>query len=160
EIVDEIAVCLPPNSEAYIEPIARICEEEGRVVRIPVPPSGLVVPGGREETIDGTVITSLAYGPDRAIALVFKRLFDIALSSLVLIVFSPVMAAISVAIWFGSGGPVLFRQVRVGLRGRPFRVIKFRTMGVDAESRLEELRAQNELAGPAFKMSNDPRISH
>jgi len=56
-------------------------------------------------------------------------------------------------------GPVLFQQTRVGLHGRPFKVAKFRSMSPDAEGRLEELRIQNEIRGPAFKLTNDPRLT-
>ena len=58
-----------------------------------------------------------------------------------------------------SPGPVFFRQVRVGKNGRPFRMYKFRSMHIDAEARLESLRAQNEASGPVFKMKNDPRVT-
>jgi exopolysaccharide biosynthesis polyprenyl glycosylphosphotransferase len=159
QIVDEVAVCLPPESERFIEPIARLCEEEGHVVRIPVPDSGLIVPGGRQESFGGTTILSLSYGPDRAIAMATKRLLDIITASLTLIVLSPVLLAIGLAIRLDNGAPILFQQERVGLRGRRFRVVKFRTMAPDAEDRLDGLLERNELAGPAFKMSHDPRVS-
>jgi exopolysaccharide biosynthesis polyprenyl glycosylphosphotransferase len=158
-VVDEVAVCIPPGSEHLTEPITTICEEEGRVVRIPVPDSGLIVPGARLESIAGTTIMSMSYGPDRAVALVAKRLVDIAVAAFMLIVFAPVIVAIAVAIRVDDGSPILFRQVRVGLRGRPFRVVKFRTMTSDAEAQLESLLERNELVGPAFKMSDDPRVS-
>ncbi len=58
-----------------------------------------------------------------------------------------------------DGRPVLFRQERVGLHGRPFQVVKFRTMATDAEARLEELAALNEIRGPAFKLTHDPRMT-
>jgi exopolysaccharide biosynthesis polyprenyl glycosylphosphotransferase len=159
QIVDEVAVCLPPESGRFIGPIAQICEEEGHVVRIPVPDSGLILPGGRQESFGGTTIMSLSYGPDRAIALAIKRLVDIATAGCTLVVLSPVLLVIALAIGLDGGGPILFRQERVGLRGRRFRVVKFRTMACDAEDRLDGLLGRNELAGPAFKMSHDPRVS-
>jgi lipopolysaccharide/colanic/teichoic acid biosynthesis glycosyltransferase len=58
-----------------------------------------------------------------------------------------------------SKGPVFFKQIRCGLHGRTFEIYKFRTMGVDAEERLEELMSLNEREGPVFKMRNDPRIT-
>ena len=159
EIVDEVAICLPAASEQYIEPITRLCEEEGRVVRIPVPASGLIIPGGRLERVGGMTILTLSYGPDRTVGLVTKRLLDVVVASVALIAFSPVLLLITVALRLQEGAPVLFRQVRIGLHGRPFRVVKFRTMGPDAESQLESLLEQNELAGHAFKLSHDPRVS-
>ncbi len=88
-----------------------------------------------------------------------KRLFDI-LGSLALIVLSgPVMLAVALAIKLDDGGPVFFRQVRVGKDGRLFRCFKFRSMVVDAEKLLSQLRQQNESDGVLFKMEKDPRIT-
>jgi exopolysaccharide biosynthesis polyprenyl glycosylphosphotransferase len=88
-----------------------------------------------------------------------KRTFDVALAGLVLLVVTPVMVAATIAIKIDSPGPVFFGQSRVGRHGRRFRVLKFRTMGIDAEDRLAELRTQNEADGPLFKMADDPRIT-
>jgi exopolysaccharide biosynthesis polyprenyl glycosylphosphotransferase len=81
------------------------------------------------------------------------------LALLLVIVLSPVLVGIAVWIAVDSRGPVLFRQTRAGTGGRPFTVYKFRTMAVDAESRLEELRALNESDGLLFKMRRDPRVT-
>jgi exopolysaccharide biosynthesis polyprenyl glycosylphosphotransferase len=88
-----------------------------------------------------------------------KRTFDIAASTFVLVVFSPVMTLIAVAVKLSSPGPILFRQERVGYHGRPFTVLKFRTMVADAEERLPELLDLNEATGPLFKMAHDPRVT-
>ena len=69
------------------------------------------------------------------------------------------LGALALAIKLDSPGPVFFRQRRVGLQGRTFDIFKFRSMYLDAEERLESLRAQNEMSGPVFKMKNDPRIT-
>ena len=66
---------------------------------------------------------------------------------------------IAIAIALDDGRPVLFRQKRVGLHGRPFAVVKFRTMTADAEARCAELADRNEIAGQAFKLTDDPRIT-
>jgi len=66
---------------------------------------------------------------------------------------------IAVLIKLTSKGPVLFRQQRSGLNGRPFTIYKFRTMGVDAEQRKQELASRNEMRGPVFKVTNDPRVT-
>jgi lipopolysaccharide/colanic/teichoic acid biosynthesis glycosyltransferase len=77
-----------------------------------------------------------------------------------LIVLAPVLMTIALLIWLESPGPVLFRQVRRGLWGRPFRMLKFRTMVVDAEQRLGDLEPLNESAGGVlFKLSRDPRVT-
>jgi lipopolysaccharide/colanic/teichoic acid biosynthesis glycosyltransferase len=89
-----------------------------------------------------------------------KRAIDLFGALLGLLVLSPVMLAIALIIRLGSPGPALFRQVRRGHRGRPFRILKFRTMVVDAEHRLADLESRNESAGGVlFKLGHDPRIT-
>ncbi len=98
------------------------------------------------------------------IQLALKRAFDVSASTLMLIVSAPLLAAIAIAVRIGDGrvgdkGPIVFRQQRVGRGGVTFDVLKFRTMSVDAEARLAELREDNERNGPLFKMEYDPRVT-
>jgi len=88
-----------------------------------------------------------------------KRAFDVGLATLALIPVLLLTPFIAVAIKADSPGPVFFQQTRVGRDGRQFGMLKFRTMTVDAEARLDRLRAQNEGAGPLFKLRHDPRIT-
>jgi exopolysaccharide biosynthesis polyprenyl glycosylphosphotransferase len=88
-----------------------------------------------------------------------KRAFDIALSCTMLVLLFPLLVVVAVAVKLDSRGPVLFRQQRVGLRGRPFAMLKFRSMIVDAEAQQAALLAQNELSGPVFKVTRDPRVT-
>jgi lipopolysaccharide/colanic/teichoic acid biosynthesis glycosyltransferase len=91
--------------------------------------------------------------------LFLKRFFDIVLSVCALILLAPVFATIALIVK-SDGGPVFFRQTRIGLLGREFKMLKFRSMVVDAEARLKELLARNEKAsGVTFKMKDDPRIT-
>jgi exopolysaccharide biosynthesis polyprenyl glycosylphosphotransferase len=90
---------------------------------------------------------------------VLKRPFDIAASLIGFAILSPLLLAISVAVKLDSRGPVLFRQIRVGKDGREFWFYKFRSMVVDAEAQKQKLMHLNELEGPVFKISNDPRIT-
>ena len=89
----------------------------------------------------------------------FKRALDITVSTLALLVLAPMLGLIALAVKLDSKGPVIFRQVRLGLGGKPFEILKFRTMVVDAEARLAELAAHDEGDGPHFKMRHDPRIT-
>jgi exopolysaccharide biosynthesis polyprenyl glycosylphosphotransferase len=88
-----------------------------------------------------------------------KRLFDIVSSGIALWVLAPLLLAVAALVKLTSRGPVLFAQQRVGLHGRPFRMLKFRTMVVNAEELKAKLAAQNEMDGPVFKMKQDPRIT-
>jgi len=96
-----------------------------------------------------------------AIALVegCRRAVDVIGALVGLVVFSPVMAAAALAIKLEDGGPVFFRQTRVGRWGRPFQIVKFRSMRVDAEAMKDTLLAQNETGAVTFKMKVDPRIT-
>jgi exopolysaccharide biosynthesis polyprenyl glycosylphosphotransferase len=159
EVIDEVAICLPFNEWERVNAIARLCEEEGKIVRVPVDMLDRAFAAGRFEDLDGTPVYSLVSGPDRVVALVVKRAFDILVSSLALIVGSPILLAITLSVQLRDGSPVLFRQIRIGLHGRRFEMLKFRTMSVDAEQQLEALRAQSEIDGAAFKMTDDPRVT-
>jgi exopolysaccharide biosynthesis polyprenyl glycosylphosphotransferase len=88
-----------------------------------------------------------------------KGIIDFLLTLFILIMISPVMLLIAVLIKLEDGGPVLFRQVRVGRHGRLFKCFKFRTMVINAEELKEKLMALNEQDGPVFKIKNDPRIT-
>jgi lipopolysaccharide/colanic/teichoic acid biosynthesis glycosyltransferase len=89
-----------------------------------------------------------------------KRAIDLGEAALVLIILLPLFLVISVAIWLESPGPILFRQRRLGLGGRSFEILKFRTMVCDAEERLAQLETMNESPdGLLFQVRNDPRIT-
>jgi exopolysaccharide biosynthesis polyprenyl glycosylphosphotransferase len=90
---------------------------------------------------------------------VLKDLFDRCVAGLALVLLSPLMLAVAAAVKLSDAGPALFTQTRVGKDGQPFKIYKFRTMVVDAEKRLAELRAKNEHDGVLFKMRRDPRIT-
>jgi exopolysaccharide biosynthesis polyprenyl glycosylphosphotransferase len=90
---------------------------------------------------------------------VLKAVVDRAGAVVLLIALSPLLAGLALAVRAESKGPVLFRQVRVGKDGREFVIVKFRTMHLDAEARLAELRHLNEVDGALFKLRNDPRVT-
>jgi exopolysaccharide biosynthesis polyprenyl glycosylphosphotransferase len=93
-------------------------------------------------------------------AYLVKRLFDIAVSAVLLVLLFPLFAFVALAIRLGSPGPILFRQARVGRWGRLFTMWKFRSMYIDAEARKAALMTDNEMAGGVtFKMKNDPRVT-
>jgi exopolysaccharide biosynthesis polyprenyl glycosylphosphotransferase len=159
-VVDEVAICLPVGQWEFIEPVTVLCREEGKVVRIPLGDIGLAWPaGGRVEEFDGLPILSHVQVPDQVVGMIVKRLVDIALAIVGLLVLSPVFAATAVSQIATAGRPVLFRQVRVGMHGRPFTIVKFRTMVADAEMQYANVVAMSDTQGAAFKMTDDPRIT-
>jgi exopolysaccharide biosynthesis polyprenyl glycosylphosphotransferase len=159
DVVDEVALCLPFTQWDRMNAIAQLCEEEGKIVRVPVDVLDHAFASGRYEDLDGTPVYSLVSGPDRALGLVAKRLVDVAVAGAALLIGSPVLLGIAVAIRLRDGAPVFFRQTRIGLHGRRFHMVKFRTMNVGAEAGLEELLEHSEINGAAFKMTADPRVT-
>jgi exopolysaccharide biosynthesis polyprenyl glycosylphosphotransferase len=93
------------------------------------------------------------------VALLMKRGLDVVLSSLILIVLSPVLLAVAIAVKLDSRGPVFYLSERIGKKGRVFRCTKFRTMVRDADKRRADVMHMNERDGVLFKISNDPRIT-
>jgi len=91
--------------------------------------------------------------------IIIKRLLDIIISALAIIVLAPFLIVIAILIKREDGGTIFFKQKRVGLHGRIFNMLKFRSMVVNAESLLSTLKEQNEKSGPIFKMKNDPRMT-
>ena len=109
--------------------------------------------------LGGATVVELAPSRRGALTRAVKAVMDRVLGSLLLLVASPFLALMSVLIRFDSRGPAMFRQVRIGVDGRPFTMYKLRTMRVQAEAEVEALREQNEGAGPLFKMQQDPRVT-
>lgn len=88
-----------------------------------------------------------------------KRGLDLLVASVILVLSAPLLLVCSLAVKFSDGGPVLFRQTRIGRDGHAFTLLKFRTMVVDAEARLAALRNENQRTGPLFKLDSDPRVT-
>ena len=158
-VVDEVAVCLPHDASRYLEPIAGLAAGEGKTVRIPLDPVEEVPPGAIQEEFDGFLVRSLIHDGQREAGLIVKRGIDLLGAVVGLVVLSPLLLATALAIRLADGAPVLFSQTRVGLHGRPFTIHKFRTMVVDAESRMDEVLHLNERTGMAFKATEDPRMT-
>ena len=158
-VVDEVAICLPVSQWALLDDIARLCEEEGKIVRIPMSLLEHTLASGRVEELGGLPIYSIVAGPDRAVALAAKRAIDVIGAAILLVVTAPLALWIALAIRRRSPGPVIFRQQRVGEHGRRFEVLKFRTMVPNAEEQLADLAQRNEIDGPAFKITDDPRVT-
>ena len=158
-VVDEIVFAVDLQELARLEPVMQHCADLGIRTRVqleflPAAYSRVYLENFRE-----VQLLSLSSAPDSELRLFFKRIFDVALSVVSLAVLSPLLLCIAAMIRVASPGPVLFRQTRCGLGGRRFMLFKFRSMINNAEQMRAELHQLNELDGPVFKISDDPRIT-
>ena len=158
--MDEVVVCLPVRSRYDdIQDVSRLCEAQGITVgMLPdlIPLNPLLA--GLQQFGDQTIMTMSPHGIN-GVQAATKRLLDILLAGMLLILLIPVFLIISAAIKLTSKGPVFFAQERLGLNKKRFKMIKFRSMVTDAEARMAEVEALNEAEGPVFKIKDDPRIT-
>lgn len=157
--VDEVIIAVPPRTLFRLQEALLICGELGIRTQIAMnfAPRSL-----RRFMIDdfGGVPTLSIMGPTPGEVRAFaRRTFDVVGSAIALLLAAPVMAAAALAIRIRDGKPILFRQTRVGLKGRLFTLYKFRTMVPEAEAMKKELLDRNEMTGPVFKMTDDPRVT-
>ncbi|WP_226369926.1 sugar transferase [Pseudonocardia oceani] len=133
---------------------------EGTGVELAVDPGLMEIAGPRLHIapIDGLPLLRLSQPTFTGGRWLLKQTIDRVGAGVLLAVSAPVLLAIAFAVR-SDGGPALFRQERVGVNGRTFRMVKFRSMVVDADRRVAALAARNDGAGPLFKMRHDPRIT-
>lgn len=158
-VVDEVILAITRSMIEDVEEIVHACEEEGIKFRIMADFYDLQI--SRVSLIKVGEIPLLTLEPvaqDEG-KLFIKRLIDIMVSAVCIILFFPVMAVIAGAIKMDSNGSVLFKQQRVGYRKRRFEMIKFRSMYEGSDVRIHELTHLNEAQGPIFKIAGDPRIT-
>jgi exopolysaccharide biosynthesis polyprenyl glycosylphosphotransferase len=158
-IIDEVAVCLPPASAGYLEPIIARAADEGKTVRVPSDPAAEVLAFAVSEEFEGYHVRSVIHDSQRDAELVVKRLTDIVGAASALLVLSPLLVMTAIVVGLKEGLPILFRQTRIGRHGRTFTIYKFRTMVSDAEDRYGEVAGKSDTGGPAFKMHDDPRVT-
>jgi exopolysaccharide biosynthesis polyprenyl glycosylphosphotransferase len=166
----ERLLCTVPVDEVYvagnmfkhtkeIQEAIKLCENLGIPFALPAYPFRLdrAQPIADHKVENGYLhFRTHAFQP-RQLAL--KRLFDIVSSAGALVMLSPLLVGVALGVKLSSRGPIFFKQKRVGLHGKPFYMLKFRSMVVNAEELKAKLEAQNEQTGPVFKMKNDPRIT-
>jgi exopolysaccharide biosynthesis polyprenyl glycosylphosphotransferase len=158
-VVDEVAVCLPAEASHFIEPITGLAAGEGKTIRLPLDPIEEIMPAAYQEEFDGLIVRSLVHDGQREVGLLVKRAIDIFGAAFGLVLVSPLLLLVSLLIRLRDDSPVLFRQTRVGLHGRPFTIYKFRTMIVGAEDQLDAVQHLNERSHVTFKATDDPRIT-
>ncbi len=158
-VIDEVIYCRRDVDIDLIKQAVEICNEVGVIFRLQSSVSPLDPAEFQLKTLSKGKDLSIVDAPSNSLSLILKSMADIYFSILAVILLIPVFTVIALMIRFGSKGPVFFKQERIGLRGRKFKLYKFRTMVVDAEEQLKKLKARNEADGPVFKIKNDPRIT-
>jgi exopolysaccharide biosynthesis polyprenyl glycosylphosphotransferase len=159
-VIDEVVITLPVRS--YYDEIQQIISmgrESG--ISIMLPPDAFGHPGFRSELTSAGNVPMVTHftGPSNYVQLGMKRLIDVAGSSIGLVLLAPLFVVIAAAVKIDSAGTVFFRSPRIGLHGRKFQMVKFRSMVADAPRMRRHLSAMNETDGVAFKIKNDPRIT-
>ncbi len=159
DIVDEIVCCVSSLPEGYMKELSAISRQFGV--------SLLVNPAAEKSgnwSTTATYIGPIAFDllettPRHRMAYTTKTMLESLSAAVALFILSPFLLLIAMMIKAASRGPVIFKQLRVGLRGRKFYIYKFRTMVTNAEKLKAALMEFNESDGPAFKIRNDPRIT-
>lgn len=159
DILDEVLYLKNKVIPSEVREIVRSCEELGVVFSLKYKDSNFKLTNAIKTEIGNEKFLTFSNIPHNLYALAIKKIMDISISLFLIITLSPALIAISLLIKLTSPGPVIFRQSRVGLRGRQFSLFKFRTMVVNAEILRKELEAENEVDGPVFKIRDDPRVT-
>lgn len=159
EVIDAVVITEIPSKVKNIEELFISCEELGVELLMSLRVLPHINTPIYFERLDDIPLLHFAITPKASFALFLKRLIDIIGSFFGLLVFSPLLVFVAFLIKITSEGPVFFVQERMGLRGRRFKLYKFRTMVKDAEEKLEEIKHLNEVDGPVFKIEKDPRLT-
>ena len=159
-VVDEVLLCLPMSSfYPRASAIVGQCEEQGIIVRFLSDLFNLKQAKSKVDQFEGEYLLTLYTATIDGWQAIVKRTIDFMLSLALILLLSPLFLIVALLIKATSPGPVFFLQERLGLNKRRFRICKFRTMDPDAERKQAELEDFNEVDGPAFKITNDPRIT-
>ncbi|MCD6302967.1 MAG: undecaprenyl-phosphate glucose phosphotransferase [Anaerolineae bacterium] len=157
--VDTVIVTLPWDRPRQIRQIVETCRAHG--VRVQVVPDMFQMSVARVavEDLGGIPLLSLREPSLQTWRRIAKRVMDVCIAATGLVVLSPLMGLIALAIRLDSPGPIIFRQRRVGRGGRAFTLFKFRSMFEGAEQKVATLKSQNQADGPIFKLKDDPRCT-
>ena len=152
--------CLPLRENFPLAcDVVGLCNDLGVVVRlVPDLMNRNLLSRTQVEEFDGDQVVTF-FRENLLFQLFVKRLMDLAGSTLLLVLLSPLLLMAAVVVKFTSSGPVFFGQERIGMNKRRFRLLKYRSMVVDAEARKNEVAHLNEMDGPVFKIRKDPRVT-
>jgi exopolysaccharide biosynthesis polyprenyl glycosylphosphotransferase len=159
DVVDEVVIACPRSMLASLAPVISVCAAAGVPITLLSDLFGDYLPAPRVTSFGTLAALNFAAVHHSRSQLAMKRMIDVIVSATLLLIAAPVIGIAALAINRSSPGPVLFRQMRCGLHGRRFEMLKLRTMVADAEARRAEVLSLNEMDGPVFKIKNDPRIT-
>jgi exopolysaccharide biosynthesis polyprenyl glycosylphosphotransferase len=159
ERIDEVIIADPEFSQDDAVELVDLCHQRG--VRVRLAPSTMEILIHHAEFVPGQSVPLFELAPPvfEGIDFALKRTFDVVGATLLLILLSPLLLAITLAVRLSSRGPVVFRSMRRGIAQRPFACLKFRTMHTDAEEFQADLEELNEASGALFKIREDPRLT-
>ena len=157
--VEWVIVTEQNMSEGAAERLIGECKAAGLGLTFLPQHYGLLGPGIELNRLADLPVLDFRFSDPSGSTVALKRAFDLSSSAVMLVLFSPLLIAIALVVLIDSGRPVLFRQQRIGKDGKPFMMVKFRTMVRDAEERLGNLVDLEGLEQPAFKIRNDPRVT-
>ncbi len=159
ERIDEVIIADPDFPQVEAVELVDRCHRRG--VRVRIAPSTMEILIHHAEFVPGQSVPLFELGPPvfEGIDFALKRTFDLIGAIALLILLSPLLLAIVLAVKVSSRGPILYRSVRRGIGQRPFPCLKFRTMHTDAEHRQVDLEELNEASGALFKIRDDPRLT-
>lgn len=158
-VIDEVIFAIAKENLEKMEEAFLACGVEGVKTRVLLTFFPQLVHKVYLERLGDKSLLTFAAAPENEYLLLIKRSLDIAMALFLLALLSPLMVLVALLVKLTSPGPVLYRQTRCGLGGRKFVLYKFRSMYAGADLRREELDALNEMDGPVFKITNDPRCT-
>jgi exopolysaccharide biosynthesis polyprenyl glycosylphosphotransferase len=159
DLIDEVLYIKNKVVPSEVRETVRSCEELGVTFRLKYKDTNLNLTNAVKTDLADEKFLTFINVPHNSFALTIKKIMDISVSLIMILVLSPALIIIGAIIKLTSPGPAIFRQARVGLRGRKFYLYKFRTMVVNAESIRKDLGDMNEMDGPVFKIKDDPRVT-
>jgi exopolysaccharide biosynthesis polyprenyl glycosylphosphotransferase len=157
--IDRVIVATPNLDEELLSILVREAREREVKLSVVPPMRGMFGTASVLSHVADVALVEFTTWDASRTTLLAKRALDVGVAAIGLVLLSPVFLLVALAVKLSSPGPVLFVQVRAGAGGSPFRMLKFRTMRVDAPERLAEVVDLEALDGPAFKVENDPRVT-
>jgi exopolysaccharide biosynthesis polyprenyl glycosylphosphotransferase len=158
-VVDEVIFAITLAEAKYLERAIQKCEEVGITFHLIADFLDTTISKVDFDSMGQISLLTFSSAPQNLAATFAKRVFDIFVSGVILLIASPVLILAAILIKLTSKGPVFFKQKRVGLNGRVFTLLKFRSMVSGAEKMQAQLMEKNVMSGPVFKIEKDPRIT-